>query len=145
MAKMERLDDLPMTYVEGLLKGCMQERPDIAGKTLSSQELTDYVAWMVSHYGKMHQQSIQNMLPYFTPDNGMTRLAAELAAQPDSKKVLTRLSKELAVQNDEGYLAQGRDISVGRMLRYYPAQWHTNHLFSGVLCLYRRVPHPFSE
>ena len=129
MAKMERLDDLPMTYVEGLLKGCIQERPDIAGKILSSQELTDYVAWMVSHYGKMHQQSIQNMLPYFTPDNGMTRLAAELAAQPDSKKVLTRLSKELAVQNDEGYLAQGRDISVGRMLRYYPAQWHTTTYF----------------
>ena len=129
MAKIEHLDDLPMTYVEELLKGCMQERPDVAETILSSQELTDYVAWMVSHYGEVHKKATQDMLPYFTPDNGMTRLAAELAAQPDSKKVVSRLSKELAVQNDEGYLAQGRDISVGRMLRYFPGQWHTTTYF----------------
>ena len=129
LAKMEHLDNLPMSNVEKLLKEYMQEQPDVAGGVLSSQELTEYIAWMVSHDGETHRKDIQNMLPYFTPDNGMTRLAEELAAQPDSRKVVSRLSKELAVQNDEAYLAQGRDISVGRMLRYFPSQWHTTTYF----------------
>lgn len=129
MAKMENLDDLPMTRMEELLKGLIQERPDISGKILSSQELAEYVAWMITHYGQTYGNTTLEMLPYFTPDNGMTKLAEEVASKADSKKVLTQLSWELAEQNDEGYLPQSRDISVGRMLRYFPAQWHTTTYF----------------
>lgn len=129
MASVENLNDLKMTQLETLLKGCLSERPDIAGRILSSEELSEYVQWMVTNYGKSHRYATRDMLPYFTPGNDMTRLAAELITGQDSKRALHRLSRELAVQNDEGYLAPGQDVAVGRMLRYYPSQWHTTTYF----------------
>ena len=129
MASVERLENLPMTQLETLLKSCLSERPDIAGRILSSEELSEYVQWMVSSYGRKYSGTTQAMLPYFTPGNDMTRLAAELTARPDNRKALAKLSRELAVQNDEGYLPPGQDVAVGRMLRYFPSQWHTTTYF----------------
>lgn len=129
MASVEHLDDLPMTVLETLLKGCLNEREDIAGRILSSEELGEYVAWMVKTYGHLHGRVTQDMLPFFTADNGMTSLAAQVASSPDNKRLLNRLSRDLAVQDDESYIAPGQDISVGRMLRYYPSHWHTTTYF----------------
>lgn len=129
MASIEHLDDLPMTRLEMLLKDCLSERPDIAGRILSSEELSEYVQWMFANYGRNYQSTTRAMLPYFTPDNGMTRLAADLTAGRDGKRALHRLSRELAVQNDEGFLPRGQDVAVGRMLRYFPSQWHTTTYF----------------
>lgn len=130
MALVERLDDLPMSTVETLLKRCLADRPDIAGRILSSEELQAYVTWLIRTYGHAHGKATQEMLPYFTPDNEMTRIAAELAVHPDSKQMVQRLSRDLAVQNEEGFIAPGQDISVGRMLRWFPSQWHTSTYFA---------------
>ena len=129
MALAENLDNLPMTPLETQLKVCLEEREDIAGKILSSGELTEYIEWMVRSYGQTHASATQAMLPYFTPDNAMTQMAVEFAGARGSKRALARLTRELAEQNDADYIAQGKDISVGRMLRYYPAQWHTTTYF----------------
>lgn len=130
MASVEHLDDLKMTTLETLLQRCLEQREDIAGRILSSEELSEYTAWMVKTYGHTHGRVTQKMLPFFTPDNGMTALAAEIASAPDHRRLLGRLSKTLAVQDDEGYIAPGQDISVGRMLRYYPSTWHTTTYFN---------------
>ena len=102
MASVEHLDDLKMTTLETLLQRCLEQREDIAGRILSSEELSEYTAWMVKTYGHTHGRVTQEMLPFFTPDNGMTALAAEIASAPDHRRLLGRLSKTLAVQDDEG-------------------------------------------
>lgn len=129
MALVEHLDDLPMTPLEIQLKACMADREDIEGRILSSSELTEYIGWMVRTYGQTHAGATQAMLPYFTPDNAMTQMAAEFASARENQRALAKLTRELAEQNDADYIAQGRDISIGRMLRYYPAQWHTTTYF----------------
>ena len=75
MASVENLNDLKMTQLETLLKGCLSERPDIAGRILSSEELSEYVQWMIANYGQSHRYATRDMLPYFTPGNDMTRQA----------------------------------------------------------------------
>ena len=130
MAQMENLDNLEMTVLEGLLKACLMERPDISGHILSSREMSDYVLYLVGTYGKEHGKVTEGMLPYFTPDNGMTGIAAEVAAHPENRHFLQRLSEDLAEQKEEGFIAPGQDISVGRMLRYFPSNWHTNTYFT---------------
>ena len=129
MASVENLDNLSMTVLETLLRGCLAERPDIAGRILSSEELSEYITWMVKTYGHLHGKATQDMLPFFTPDNEMTKLAAEVAAHPDNKRMMQKLSRDLAEQNEEGFIAPGQNISVGRMLRYYPSHWHTTTYF----------------
>lgn len=130
MASVENLDSLSMTMLETLLKNCLMERPDIQKRILSSAEMSEYIIWMVRTYGHQHGHVTQSMLPFFTPENGMTEIAADLAAHPENKRTLNRLAKELAEQNDEGFIPTGRDISVGRMLRYYPNSWHTATYFT---------------
>ena len=129
MALVERLDDLPMTRVEQLLKDRFFERTDIAGRILSSQELSDYTGWLIRTYGKQHGSATRDMLPYFTPDNRMTRLAARVSSVPDDDRAIGQLSGDLSEQSEEGYIAPGQDISVGRMLRYYPSHRHTAPYF----------------
>ncbi len=125
MAFVEPLDDLPMTRMETLLKSILAARPEVSDHILSSLEMSEYVTWLVKTYGHQHRKVTEDMLPFFTPDNEMTGLAAEVAAHPDNRWMLQRLSRDLAEQKEEGFIAPGQDISVGRMLRYYPSNWHT--------------------
>ena len=130
MALMENLDNLDMTVLEKLLKECLTERPDVADHILSSAEMSEYVSWLVKTYGRQHGKVTQSMLPFFTPENGMTAIAAEVSAHPENKRMLQRLSKDLAEQNEEEFIAPGQDVSVGRMLRHFPSNWHTTTYFT---------------
>jgi len=145
MASVENLDDLPMTLLETLLKQCLEQRPDISGSVLSAEELRDYSLWLIHTYGHLHGKVTQEMLPFFTPDNEMTAIAAEIASEPSSRKSLTRLSAQLGRQDDHGYIAPGREISVGRMLRYYPAGWHTATYFTLFYCFSGSCPVHFKD
>ncbi len=130
MAAVEHLDDLPMTPLEAVLKKCLAERPDIAGRVLSSGELTEYVLWMARTYGSVHGKTAKDMLPFFTPGNSMTRLAEEVSDTSFSAAHVNRLAREMAVQAEESFIAPGQSISIGRMLRYYPSSWHTTTYFN---------------
>ena len=130
MANAENLESLAMTRLEELLKECMRERKDIEGRILTAQELYGYVSWMYHKYGHTYGKVTQEMLPFFTPDNAMTSLAEQLALSPENPRGLAGLSRLLAQQNEEEYIAREEDIAVGRMLRYFPGQWHTTSYVS---------------
>lgn len=129
MAKLENLDSLPMTPAEMLMKEAMAEQEDYRDRILSYEELTACVTDLIDKYGRKHRKAAEDMLPYFTPGNEMTQLADEIVRDPDSRRARAALMKGLAVQSDESFLSSGRDISVGRMLRYFPAQWHSATYF----------------
>lgn len=59
----------------------------------------------------------------------MAELAERLFCDPTSSRTLTLLSSGYASQSEERYILPDHDISVGRMLRYMPAHWHTNAYF----------------
>ena len=130
MALVENLDSLPVTQLEILLKMCLSERPDMKESIPSSEEMREYLEWMIRTYGHLHGDVTKGMLPFFTAGNEMTDIAAEVAAHPDSRHAVQRLFREIAVQNEEGFISPGKDISVGRMLRYQPSNWHANTYFT---------------
>ena len=130
MALTEQLDSLEMTVLETLLRQCLLERPDVTDHIPSSSEMSDYVSWLVKTYGHQHGKVTQSMLPFFTPENGMTAMAAEVSVHPENRRLLQRLTKDLAEQNDEDFISPGQDVSVGRMLRYFPSNWHTTTYFT---------------
>ena len=129
MAAIENLCQLEMTQMEALLKGLLESRKDIQGHILTTQELTGYIQWMIQSFGQTYGEVTRDMLPYFTPDNHMTRLAAQVAQAP-SPRLISQISRQLAAQDEEGYIASGRDIAIGRMLRYLPDHWHSNTYFT---------------
>lgn len=145
MALVEQLDNLPVSILEQLLRECMKQREDITGRILSSEELSDYIHWMVQTYGHLHGKATQEMLPFFTSDNGMTRLAEQISSSPDNRLLLSRLSNELSVHSEEGYIAPGHDIAVGRMLRFYPGHWHTTTYFNVYFAFSGNCPIHFQD
>lgn len=145
MASVENLDALAMTPVETLLKKYLYEREDLAGRVLTSGELQEYILWLIRTYGHLHEKTVQEMLPFFTPDNEMTAMAAEIAASSGSRRAASRFSKELSLQDDASFIAPGRDISVGRMLRYYPGHWHTATYFTVYFCFSGKCPVHFRD
>ena len=89
---------------------------------------------MIRTYGEKYADVTRSMLPYFTPGNTMTQLAEQLVENPGNRKTLGSIARELTVQDEEGYIAGKNDISIGRILRYLPDQWHSNTYFTLYYC-----------
>lgn len=125
----ELSDSFEMSRVELILKELMAERDDLTEKVLSSDELTAYVGWIIERYSQKYAHHAIGELPAFNNRTDIASFAKELSEKPDRRKAVARLSKALAVQSDADFLLPGQEISVARMPRYYPSQWHTNTYF----------------
>ena len=145
MAEIENLSALQMTTLETLLKECISQRPELSKGIPDEATQREYILWMIDNFGERYSDVTRAMLPYFTPDNAMTRLAAQLVENPSNRKTLSSIARELTVQDEEGYIASGRDISIGRMLRYLPDQWHSNTYFTLYYCFSGRCSVHFRD
>lgn len=119
--------DLAMTPLEEGLKRLLDQRPDMKAKIPTAQELTAYISWMAQKYGA-NSPSLES-LPVYIGDKAQTELAARVLKNPRDKQALQQLSTGYGMQSERRYILQSHDISLGRMLRYMPGQWHTSDYF----------------
>ena len=121
---------IPMTRLEHMLKRCFLQHMDKAKKILSSEELSDYISWMATTYGNdpSNQLSVDNV-PIFIGDARQTDLANRILQNPNDIQALETLATGYALQREDRYILANHDITVGRMLRYMPAHWHTTDYF----------------
>ena len=134
MAYTENLTHLEMTEMEILLKECLLQHPEMSAAIPDAEMKKEYTLWMIRTYGELYADVTRSMIPYFTPGNTMTQLAEQLVENPGNRKTLSSIARELTVQDEEGYIAGKNDISIGRMLRYLPDQWHSNTYFTLYYC-----------
>ena len=123
------IEELELSALEQQLKKIMESRGNMASRIMTSQELNDYQQWMFEHFSDSPHPSYN---------------AADISRFPNIAKkesVLRRTDSSSAEQfvllpfqihsnvpeNDE--ILENHHISVGRMLRYFPAHWHANNYF----------------
>lgn len=128
MATLEDLEHLPMTEFESALKTVLERRPDIQGKVLTAQELSDYITWMAESFGGSYHLKVGDV-PSFAATADIAQLGRRLIEHPGDPIALQQLSAEYTEQREARYIAEGHDISVFRMFRYLPSHWHTNQYF----------------
>ncbi len=128
MEESKSLENLPMTLLETLLKGCFQQRPDIQDHILSPEELTAYITWMAHTFGQRAEITADS-LPVRPNGPHMSDIANRLLSDPMDDGAIAQLSTGYNKQMEERYFQADYDISVSRMLRYMPAHWHTNNYF----------------
>ncbi len=128
MDDLEALANLPMTFLERMLKECLMQRPDIQDHILSSDELTEYIRWMARTHNRPANFSIAN-IPIRPQGSHISVIADKMLANPLDDRLLSQLSSGYSKQSEERYILVDHDISVGRMLRYMPSHWHTNSYF----------------
>lgn len=122
--------DSAMSPLEDTLKRLYQTRPDIENRILDAQELSDYISWMAETYGHQYRGKITFAhIPAPVGDSVQQMLAQRAMLDPSDKQAFAMLSDGYAQQSESRYIRINQDISVGRMLRYMPAQWHTSNYF----------------
>lgn len=140
------LHELSMTRVEELLKQTMKASSGLRSGVMSAEELTDYLLHITDKYTE------GDSVPYPTGDlsvfpnitrtvhviNNLERFSAK--EQFPQNLVIHR---EVISENQE--ILTNYDISVGRMLRYYPAHWHANDSFEIYYALSGNCPIYFED
>ena len=116
-----------MTPLEERLKHILAQRPDIRGHIPTAAELSDYITWMAEHYSS--EGITLDRLPVFIGDETLSLLAERVLRDPGDRQALAQLSTGYGLQSERRYIMRNHDISVGRMLRYMPGQWHTSDFF----------------
>lgn len=108
---LDELCNLPMSRVETSLKQCATQFPELKQHILTPNELSSYIQWLIRTYGS-------------SADIDTQLLNTASALFP-----IQSVSFGDEVHREDSYLLTNHDISVGRMLRYMPAHWHTNDFF----------------
>lgn len=124
---MEQRDiiSIPMTQMEFMLKQYISLRPDIERKILSPDEFSDYLAWMARAYEDHSENRYTlNNIPIQIFDPFHRNLAQRIMDDPDDTQAFSLLSTAYEKQSENQHILASHDISVGRMLRYMPDQWH---------------------
>lgn len=110
------LRNLPMTDKESALKHQLLQFPSMKDYILTSEELSKYIRRLIQTYEK----------------------------EQDKETVAGKLTNA-DVHREDTYLLANHDISVGRMLRYMPAHWHTNDFFEIYFAFSGNCPIHFTD
>lgn len=137
----------PMTHTEELLKKLYKQRHDLHDRILSPRELADYIDWMIETQDSEPPIISEPLDPALrSPTNpNSPEIIRRITSNPRDTHALHTLASNYGKQLEEHYLAPNLDISVGRMLRYMPAHWHTNDYFEVYYCFSGTVPIHFGE
>lgn len=125
-----RVNSLPMTEIELVLKMLLAQRPDIKNKIPDAKALAEYIAWMVEEFGDAYKGKF-TLESLRLPVAGASQraMADRLMSNPMDLQAMSHLSANFALQSEHWYIQAGYDISMNRMLRYMPGQWHTTEYF----------------
>ena len=140
------LHELTMTRVEELLKQVMNVSSDSHHCVMSAEELTEYLLGITGKYTK------GNSMPYPAGDlsvfPNITR-TVHVINHLENFSTMEQLPRDLVIhrevitENQE--ILTNYDISVGRMLRYYPSHWHANDSFEIYYALSGNCPVYFED
>lgn len=138
--------ELAMTRVEELLKQVMIISSDSQNGVMSAEELTDYLLQITKNYTE------GSSVPYPAGDlsvfpniTRMVRVINNLESTSEMAQLPRDLvtHREIITENQE--ILTNYDISVGRMLRYYPSHWHANDSFEIYYALSGNCPVYFED
>ena len=140
------LHELSMTRVEELLKQMMETSAGSRTGVMSAGELTELLLQITDQY------KVGDSVPYPTGDlsvfPNITR-TVHVINRLENLSAMGQLPRELIVhqelirENQE--ILTNYDISVGRMLRYYPSHWHANDSFEIYYALSGNCPVYFED
>lgn len=119
---------LPMTSLENQLKIVWNLRPDVQGRILSSEELSNYITWLVLQYGKTAQISSES-LPVRPGSETLADISNSILSGNGNSFSLRRLGSGYGAQKEQFFFMQEQDIAASRQLRYMPSHWHSNDYF----------------
>lgn len=145
---------LAMTHMEKQLKKLFLAQPELAEKILTPAELTTYISGLIQAWGKSASTNDEanralmddmTSAPELTYNSNLSILAERLTQNTGDPQVLRDMTAEYEHQKEEHYLLTNHDISIGRMIRYMPAHWHTNDYFEIYYCFSGNCPIHFTE
>lgn len=139
-------DDLAMTFIEQQFKEMIALQPSVTKKILSADELTDYLRWLMDisqKNGKIKDKFNEvSAFPNITRLSDVAKYRQSISAVGYNPQQVPA-HRETISENQE--ILANHDISVGRVIRYYPAHWHSNDSFEIYYALSGSCPVYFKD
>ncbi len=123
-----------LTPMEQGLREYYRKRPDIQGRILSHQELSNYLVWLAQTAHANHEEYVP------LADPALADAAALINQDPMDLKTVHSVFSLGAVQKEDRFLLAGHDIAWGYMFRYMPAHWNINEFFELYYCFSGQCP-----
>lgn len=139
-------DNLSMTQLEQKLKYCLSLRPDIAKKVLTAEELTEYQQWISSTFANESRIRFSSSEVTAFPNISRSHHNLQQMQSYSGSNPVTGpeyVHRDIITENQE--ILTNYDISVGRMLRYFPSHWHANDSFEIYYALSGTCPIYFKD
>lgn len=119
--------DLSMTPLEAMLKVRYLSDPDVQDHILTSEELSSYIARLMED--QRSDPPSPDQLPDFILPTSHAAIARQLLLSPDDRNIRRSLTSSYGELAEQQYILENFDVSVIRMLRYMPPQWHQSEFF----------------
>ena len=123
--------DFTLNYVEESLKKISLERQSFFDHILSDSELTAYIQSLITEYsGSADPEKVRSAVSSSYMLSGFfTNLQEQVSLRKEAGLNLSEYRKLSGAQTEEKYILEDFDISYSRIIRYMPAQWHTDDFF----------------
>lgn len=104
--------------------------PDYYDRILSGEELSDFILMLMSRYGESSSRSaiLHDTENLVTGDFFREHRTRMVANKLDDRQI-SEFRQSFAEQTEDTFLNTDYDISVSRLIRYMPAQWHYSAYF----------------
>lgn len=140
MSSTDKFWNTVMTSLEERLKEYVQTHPSYRDRTLTAEELADFTLSMLSNNPNEPVDDLSNFFHGKLPLTIQKLLSRPSQVKPGDFSHPTTLANFFGSQPELGNVSDGFDISVMRIFRYMPAQWHSNQYATVFYCVNGKCP-----
>lgn len=123
----QQLRNLKMTTLEYELKKRYVKQANLPVKVLSSEEMSDYILWMMET-SDVEQRSENIAFPDMLTEE-IGDIVKAIQANPTDPEAKIRLTALYMTSQETDFFNKNHDISCGRFLRWLPAYWRSDEYF----------------
>lgn len=125
----ERFRNPLPTVLETALLHCLSMRQDLAGRVITSAEMSAYILWMVESYGVGDVPADDNAFAALMSSSDISDIGRAILADPRDPAAQQRLTTLYEDTHETRFFQDARDISSGEFLRHLPPYWREDDYF----------------
>lgn len=126
----ELMNFFSITKLEKALKYYYNLREVEPGHVLTSEEMSQYMSWMMEQYEKdPHLEISFSDIPSLLNNAEIVSISKELTGQRAGLNTRNKLFSLFESPGESKFFGYQQDITAGRFFRYLPAYWNTDDYF----------------
>lgn len=138
-----------MTRIEDRMKNYVSSYPQIKEKIMTAKELSEFMIDTLKKYPDEPIDELEEYCHGKVPESILSLMSLYKCKGEYTEGAIQErkenLSQFFTYQLESGYFPNGFDVSVMKVFRYMPVQWHSNEYFTVCYCVNGECPILFED